>query len=131
MVAVLCQISRVLEAARRRAITTAAAIAIAVTSGCSGPSPAACPNDYPSACPTPAPSFTTDVLPLIQTNCTPCHGPGQQVPTLNDYASVMAAATRVSMQVFQCRMPPAPRAPLTSEERQTLFSWLVCGVRDN
>ena len=127
----MCHISHVLEAARRRAITTVAAIAIAVTSGCSGSSPAACPNDYPSACPTPAPSFATDVLPVIQANCTPCHGPGQQVPTLNSYASVMAAATRVSTQVFQCRMPPAPRAPLTSEERQTLLSWLVCGVMDN
>ena len=98
---------------------------------CSGSAPAACPNDFPSTCPPQPPSFANDVSPLIHSTCTPCHCPGQQVPTLDTYADIMRAGQMISMQVFQCRMPPAPRPPLTAEERQIILGWLVCGAMDN
>jgi hypothetical protein len=129
----LCQIGRVFDAATRTAVIAASLLGIVVAADCSsgGSEAATCPNDYPSACLAPGPSFANDVSPLIHANCTPCHGPGQQVPTLSTYSDVMHAGTLIATQVFQCRMPPAPRAPLTSQQRQTLLGWLVCGAPDN
>ena len=128
----LCQTGRVFHAVTRSATIAATLLAIASGAACSagGSGSATCPNDYPSACPTPAPSFANDVSPLIHANCTPCHGAGQQIPTLDTYDDVMRAATMISMQVFQCRMPPAPRAPLTSQQRQIILGWLVCGAKE-
>ena len=120
-----------IHAAARRVMIAATVLGIAAGAACSGSSPAACPNDFPAACPPQAPSFASDVAPLIHTNCTPCHGPGQQVPTLDAYANIMRAGQMISMQVFQCLMPPPPRAPLTSQERQTILGWLVCGAMNN
>ena len=121
----------VIEATARRVMIAAMALGIAAIAACSGSTPAACPNDFPSTCPPQAPSFASDVEPLIHTECTPCHGPGQQVPTLDTYANIMRAGQMISMQVFQCRMPPPPRAPLTSDQRQTILGWLVCGAMNN
>jgi len=109
----------------------ATVLGIAAGTACSGSTPATCPNDFPSSCPSQAPSFTNDVAPLIHSDCTPCHGPGQQVPTLDTYADIMRAGQMISMQVFQCRMPPPPRAPLTSDQRQIVLGWLVCGAMNN
>jgi len=50
---------------------------------------------------------------------------------LDTYANIMRAGQMISMQVFQCRMPPPPRAPLTSDQRQTILGWLVCGAMNN
>jgi uncharacterized membrane protein len=122
----------VLEAAARRVMIAATVLGIVAGSACSGGTPAAtCPNDYPSTCPPQAPSFANDVFPLIHANCTICHGPGQQVPLLDNYTDIVRAGTMISTQVFQCRMPPAPRSPLTSQERQTILGWLVCGAMNN
>jgi uncharacterized membrane protein len=121
----------VIEGTVRRVMIAAVALGIAAGAACSGSAPAACPNDFPSTCPSQAPSFASDVEPLIHTNCTPCHGPGQQIPTLDTYANIMRAGTMISMQVFQCRMPPPPRAQLTSAERQIVLGWLVCGAMNN
>lgn len=127
----MCHISGVLAAAARRVMIAATVLGLAVGWGCSGSGPVACPNDFPSTCPPQPPSFANDVSPLIHGSCAPCHGPGQQVPTLDTYANIMRAGQMISMQVFQCRMPPAPRPPLTAEERQIILGWLVCGAMNN
>jgi uncharacterized membrane protein len=128
----LWHISGVLAAIARQASIVVLVIGIAIGAGCSSsPAASSCPNDYPTACPDAAPSFAADVSPLIHTHCTPCHAAGQQVPTLDSYQEIAAVAPRVSTQVFQCKMPPAPRTPLTSEERQTLLTWLICGAMNN
>ena len=126
------QISGVLTAVARGASTALLVIEIALAAGCSSaPATASCPNDSPAACPDAAPSFAADVSPLIHTHCTPCHAAGQQVPTLDTYQEISGAGGKVYTQVFSCRMPPAPRAPLTSQERQTLLTWFVCGAPNN
>jgi len=34
-------------------------------------------------------------------------------------------------QVYSCRMPPAGNAQPTTQERQTIVAWLVCGAPNN
>jgi hypothetical protein len=128
----LCQIGYVLDAIVRTA-AIASLLGSVLAAGCSngGSEATTCPNDYPTACAAPGPSFANDVGALIHTNCTPCHGPGQQPPALVTYSDIMHAGTLIATQVSQCRMPPVPRAPLTSQQRQTLFDWLVCGAMNN
>ena len=100
--------------------------------GCSSPAaPASCPDAYPTVCPDAAPSFAAEVGPLIHTHCTVCHGAGQQVPPLQSYADIMTAATRIFGQLHTCKMPPAPRAPLAEQDRQTIMTWLVCATPNN
>jgi uncharacterized membrane protein len=135
----LCQISPVLPSALRRPITVVELAALAVFWVCvipacsSGNSSSTCPDSVPTSCPSPAPTFAADVAPLIQSHCTSCHGPGQQIPTLGTYANIADAATQqhVLFQVQTCTMPPAPKTPLTAQQRDTILSWLVCGAMND
>jgi uncharacterized membrane protein len=83
------------------------------------------------ACPDAAPSFANQIGPLIRTHCTICHGPGQQVPTLQSYTDIMTAQQRIFSQIHACLMPPPPLTPPTSDERQAIMEWLVCRAPDN
>jgi uncharacterized membrane protein len=121
----------VLLPAPRQAIFIAAGLCLWLLGACSSPAPASCPNDYPMSCPDAAPSFAGQVGALIQTHCAVCHGPGQQVPTLQTYGEIKAAAPRMFTQIHACLMPPATRAPLTSDERQAILEWLVCSAPNN
>lgn len=126
----LWQITGVLQRAMRRAMLVAALMAPTVAAGCSGGGggPATCPNDYPTSCPVGAPTFAADVAPMIHARCTICHAAGQQIPTLDTHDQIMAASARVFAQIHACLMPPPPRPPLTSDERQTILAWIVCGT---
>ncbi len=91
----------------------------------------ACPNDLPADCPSPAPTYTDDVAAIIEARCWECHGPGGAEQARHDfstYDSVYAQRGSMLTQVYSCRMPPAEAAPLASDERAALLSWLVCGA---
>jgi hypothetical protein len=92
-----------------------------------GSSGGTCPNDLPMTCPSAVPSYTNDVAPIIQAHCVKCHSAGgvEYSRPLDTYAGV-TAQTGVLDQVYACRMPPAPEAPLTSAERAKLLGWIVC-----
>jgi uncharacterized membrane protein len=109
------------------------AICLLGGSACSDSAGATCPNDYPAACPDGASTFAADVAPLMHSRCTTCHGPGQQLPTMDTYANIRTAGPHILMQLTHCPpwMPPAPNAPLSSNERAVILSWLACGAMDN
>ena len=101
--------------------------------GCGSDAPA-CPNDLPSGCPAPAPSYRTEVAPLFQGRCFPCHGPGGVAQPKHDftsYAVIHDQRSKILNQVYNCRMPPAQVPAPTMSERTTLLDWLVCGAPDN
>jgi hypothetical protein len=121
-------------------VVAAALVAACGSSSSGGP----CPNDLPSSCPTPAPSYATDIVPIIQQSCFPCHATGGIEAGHFDYstyAGLSAAASEVLTQVNDCLMPPsapipgsgvdAGTPPLTTEARLALLGWLVCGAPDN
>lgn len=97
-----------------------------------------CPDDVPTTCPSPAPTYSADVAPVIQRHCTLCHSPDgeNQTPTLLTYGDVTAGAMAktahdVLVQIHACNMPPSDQPPLTSDERQAILGWIVCGANDN
>lgn len=93
----------------------------------------ACPNDLPKDCPSPEPLYTSNVAPVIESRCLPCHAAGGPAATtpLGDYADVYTRRTTVLTRVFACKMPPADAPALTADERATLLGWLVCGAKDD
>ncbi len=126
------------------AVACGASIGLAACSSSSSsnaPAPPPCPTDLTTdTCPTPPPSWKTDVQPLVEAYCLPCHGNGgpafAQVP-LATYQDVFDNRTRAWEQIYQCLMPnmdaslPAMSFP-TAEQRQTMITWLdPCGAPNN
>ena len=108
--------------------------AIAALSACGGGSPATtidCPNDVPDACPeVGAPSYATEVAPILQQRCGDCHTAGGQeaVHPLDSYADAKAEKVGILSQLHSCLMPPPSQPQATTAERQTIFTWIVCGA---
>jgi len=104
---------------------------------CGQAQPQSCPQDLPSSCPSPAPTFSADVAPLIQDHCAPCHSAGGQQPNplLVSYDTITSSmgmtAILIYRQLADCRMPPKEQPPLTSEERQTIAGWILCGAKND
>ena len=103
---------------------------------CSKPEPLACPDDLPASCPMPAPTFSADVAPLIQKYCAVCHSPGgaQPNPLLTSYDTIAGSintARDVETQLHACKMPPSDEPQPTSDERQTILGWFVCGAKND
>jgi hypothetical protein len=120
--------------------------AAALGAGCSSSPPPAdpCPDDLPASCPTPSPSYASDIAPIVQQYCFPCHATGgieAEHFDYSTYAGLYASRAVVLTQVNDCLMPPsapipgygvdAGTAPLTTEARLALLGWLVCGAPDN
>jgi len=107
----------------------AALITAAVACSSGGPS-GTCTNTFPSSCTVAPPSFDADVAPVIHAHCTPCHGPGQQIPTLDTYANVTKSMTesRIIFVYQMCSMPPKPLPALTTAQWETITNWLACGT---
>jgi uncharacterized membrane protein len=99
---------------------------------CSTPD-ANCPSP-PQSCPATPPSYSAEVSGILQAHCVLCHkagGPGASWP-LGTYDGVQAIRLEVESQVAACVMPlPDGGVALTSEERNTLLTWLVCGAPRN
>jgi uncharacterized membrane protein len=115
-------------------------LALGVT-GCSGSSgaPAAdagmssgqCSTNVPASCPASMPHYNADVLPILQRDCIPCHGPGTGGKDESTYALVSGQRSPILDQVGLCLMPLPGSPQLTDEERFLLLAWLVCGAQDN
>jgi uncharacterized membrane protein len=99
---------------------------------CGGSEQVNCPN-LSTVCPSPPPSYANDVRPILNARCTTCHGPGGQeaVRDLTTYQGVFQQRQAVLTQVYSCRMPPSDAAQPTSQERQTIISWLACNAPNN
>jgi hypothetical protein len=118
---------------------TLLSMAVLALAACSGTPPVpdagfqVCPQDLPPDCPSTPPSYAHDVAPLIQAHCLACHAPGGQSADkpLGTYNAVFSRRGEVLNQVYACVMPPAGQPSLSSTERQTLLSWLVCGAPNN
>jgi hypothetical protein len=93
-----------------------------------------CPDDVPAACPANAPSYAKDVVPVIQSSCTPCHAAGGEEANrlLTDYADAFRQRGAVLDQIHSCKMPPSDATkPLTPAGRAILLAWLVCDAPNN
>ena len=92
-------------------------------------------ESLPSVC------FTTDVLPIIQSNCAKSgchHGLGDEVGDLRTAAvirSIVSPGKPYDSRLYSAitdtwgdLMPPAPNAPLSRDARTTIFVWILQGA---
>jgi len=92
-----------------------------------------------------APSFSQDVLPILEANCTRCHGSSRQSDGLamNTYTALLegsttgavvtpsdAAGSKLVEVISNGRMPKNA-TPLTAEEIQLISDWINAGALDN
>jgi hypothetical protein len=101
--------------------------------GCDGGAPAVnCPM-VSSSCPSPPPSYATDVVPIIQQRCAPCHSPSGVEPSrpYQTYTDVKKVQIDILIQVRDCKMPKPGAPPLSDDERTTLLGWLFCDGPNN
>jgi uncharacterized membrane protein len=80
-----------------------------------------------------APSYSGEVQAIISERCLGCHYQGNKnsEQVLDTYDAVHRSLTVVEKEVYGCDMPPAGEPQLTSDERQALLAWLVCGAPNN
>jgi len=73
------------------------------------------------------------VSPIISDKCLPCHFSGNTLSSiaLSDQAHVKSQLSMALTQVYHCNMPPSDAPGLTSDERQSLLRYLVCGAPNN
>jgi hypothetical protein len=95
----------------------------------------ACVAALPKTCPK-APSYATEIGPLTQRTCVPCHSHGGVASDrdLTTYKNLTRLETTAFIQVNECLMPPADAGPdvaMTHEERTELLQWFVCGSPNN
>jgi uncharacterized membrane protein len=104
-------------------------VALAACGGSGG----SCPNDLPASCPSSPPSYQGAIAPLISARCLICHSPGGQEQSIpfTTYQNVFAERSPMLDQVYACNMPPAGAQQLSSQERNLLLTWLVCGAPNN
>lgn len=99
------------------------------------PDVAPCPSDLPEreSCSTDTPSYQLAVAPIIEQRCATCHYPDNPRSryVFSNHDDVSADRRTVLTRIYGCVMPPADAPQLTSEERRTLLTWLVCGAPDN
>ncbi|HEX4477509.1 MAG TPA: hypothetical protein VH142_20610 [Polyangiaceae bacterium] len=90
----------------------------------------ACAPSIPKKCPSDAPMYTADVLPILEARCTTCHNTKDGPWPLTDYQEVVDWRSQVLGDLAGCTMPPADAGvTLSSDERETLITWLVCGAK--
>ncbi|MEO8213657.1 MAG: hypothetical protein ABI560_10710 [Myxococcales bacterium] len=114
-------------------LVSAALLIFATCGGGQEPFVDTCPNDVPDACPAVPPSYAADVAPLLHDRCGACHtvdGLATVYP-YDTYEQVKAQRLGILSQLHSCLMPPADQPQPTAAERQTIFSWLVCGAMNN
>lgn len=104
-----------------------AALGLAMTAACRA-----------SGGPPPAPTFTRDVAPIVFTNCTPCHRPGEVAPfPLLSYADAAKHADGMSEETRKHHMPPwlpdrgdfviLGERRLTADQVATIQRWVEAG----
>jgi hypothetical protein len=116
----------------------AAGLAVSGLAACgtgSGGDPgASCPAP-PASCPSPEPSWSTDVQPIVNRSCAPCHFPGGRYASkfnFSTYAGVSGPRGSVLDALSKCLMPlPGGNVPLAPADREKMLAWLVCGAPQN
>ena len=119
-------------------LTLPVALAGAVAIACSS-SPADIPDSGGATCVSAAgcpdggaPSYKTQILPILQQDCIPCHSPtGTAGYYETSYADVYNQRSPMLDQVTLCAMPPVGGPQLTSAQQIALTAWLECGAPDN
>jgi hypothetical protein len=94
-----------------------------------------CPDGGYPGCPSTVPSWSTQVRPIVDVWCAPCHfnggsgtGKGYDFSTL---AGIRGGLTTSLTDLHKCKMPPEDAAVLSATDRETLIEWLVCDAPDN
>ena len=91
-------------------------------------------------CDTLSVSFSTDILPILDSNCSSCHGESYPEADLNlTYyesiaSSVLTGETleRIMLSIDNVSiMPPTPNSPLTECEIDKIVAWTNQGALDN
>jgi hypothetical protein len=130
------------------------ALVLALAAACSSASSpessdsgATCPPTPSFTCSNPKspPSFTSDVVPIIQARCTPCHvagGISDKIYDFSTYAHVVNAQTSILNQLSLCAMPPihgntmygiepGTVPGLSADQANTFVDWIECGAPNN
>jgi hypothetical protein len=106
------------------------------------------PKDPTCADPKSPPSYASDIAPIIQARCSPCHFPGGIAAAagaqydFSVYANVDNAETAILNELATCNMPPihgypafgiAPNTVLAISTVQvdTFVDWFECGAPNN
>jgi hypothetical protein len=118
---------------------TALGVSIAFAAGCSSgnsigaTSGSSCPDEAPQVCPPNIPSYATSVAPIIGEYCASgCHMPGGTAGAFETtYADVYGQRGSILSVVNGCMMPPSSARALTSQQREIILTWLVCGAPNN
>jgi len=76
------------------------------------------------------------VKPIIAERCFPCHAPGgagvgSTGRDFSQYDTIHTQRSAVLNQIYSCNMPPPDAGAPTSDQRDKLLAWLVCGAPDN
>jgi|SRR5580700_1434726 hypothetical protein len=94
------------------------------------------------------PSYASDIVPIIQARCSPCHLPGGIAATagaqydFSVYANVDNAETAILNELATCSMPPINGYPafgiapmtvpgISTEQVDTFVDWFECGAPNN
>jgi mono/diheme cytochrome c family protein len=79
-----------------------------------------------------APSYASEVLPIFQQACIPCHSPsGTAGYDESSYADIFGQRSPILDQVNGCEMPPVNGPVMTSAQRVAMTAWLECGAPNN
>jgi hypothetical protein len=79
-----------------------------------------------------APSYQTQIVPILQASCIPCHSPsGTAGFDEETYTDVYNQFGSMLSFVNNCEMPPLNGPELSDADRITLTEWLRCGAPDN
>ncbi|HUB07302.1 MAG TPA: hypothetical protein VMB50_09880 [Myxococcales bacterium] len=103
-----------------------------------------CPNLSPT-CPSPPPSYATQVAPILERSCLPCHTPGKQpyaAPTdLTNWSAVNGIHGTVLDELFVCAMPNGDGGPgfvldggaptISDADKLTVMDWCLCEAPNN
>ncbi len=95
--------------------------------------PVATPTPTTTATPTPTSvnkTYTTDIKPIVTTNCTSCHSSGGQSPVLTTYTQVKNAASTgkllCTIQALNCKIMP-PGGKMSQANIDLILLWKTQG----
>lgn len=74
-------------------------------------------------------TFSSNVKPIIDSNCIQCHGTGGNFPNLTTYSGVSSNAASVKAEVVSRRMPQG--GSLSSDEIKAIECWVDGGALNN
>ena len=128
------------------AVITVSALLLACTHEATGPNTPTTPATVSASCSPDSVYFVNEVLPIITSNCSMsgCHDATTRADgvQLTNYATIMnyvRAGNASRSELYEViietdpgdRMPPPPRAPLTSTQIAKIQKWINQGAKNN